>query len=86
MQNFEIIENKYGKILVNSTSKYVFYHTKKVVQNGAKMYLKQVEPTTDYISGMFESKHKENTYFGKTKTNKKVVLRLNNSQALLSIY
>lgn len=70
----------YGFILSNTDEKYVLNRS-KIFEDDYHFYLKRVEPTQQFISGMFRKKNK---YVGKSANNSKVTVILFANSALIN--
>lgn len=72
---FKLLETKNGYILSDGVKKFVLNKSKWQKQGYSDYYLKQVEPTQEYISGLFYNKRKS-LYQGKTKDGQRVIVKL----------
>lgn len=80
---FNYIETAHGFTLNDETDKYVLNRS-KIYQNDYQFYLKKVEPTENFVSGLFRKKNK---YVGRTMQGRKVeIALLNGGTCILSIY
>jgi len=70
---YDVQENNYGYMLSSGTEKLVLYRSK--IHAAADWYLKQVEPTANFISGLFYDKRKC-LFRGKTKDGFNIFVRI----------
>lgn len=63
---FQVVQNKYGFVLLDSSKneKFVLYRSKNA-SGRSPFYLKRVEPTEHFISGMYYTE-RSNIYNGRT--------------------
>lgn len=76
---YNVEQTAYGFILSNANEKFVLNRS-KIFEDDYHFYLKRVEPTQQFISGMFR---KKNRYVGKTTENSKVVVTMFANSALI---
>lgn len=80
METYEIIEVKNGWLLVGNSKKYLI----GIAQHPpAKYYLQQLEPSPQFITGLFEEP-KKNLFRGKDKNGKKINIKIVGSSAILN--
>lgn len=82
MKYFNLIENEFGYILENGITKYVLYRSKHSTGgNYAPYYLKQVAPYSNYISGMYIDKDRQNKFNGKFNNYTVVIILFEENQS-----
>lgn len=83
---YQIEVNSFGYILKNEATKekFVLYKSKLEGSKKAPYYLKEIEPTETYISGMFVNE-KKHLFNGKTKEGCKVIIQINDGTAIMQL-